>query len=154
MGSEIGLIDGIIVTPLKQIEDNRGAVFHILRNDSKQFSGFGEAYVSKINSGIIKAWKFHKEMTQNFSVPKGGLKLVVYDGRTESPTFGLLNEFFLDPNNNYKLITLPPQIWYGFQCISNEHCLLVNIANLVHNPSESLSEEISASKIEYNWNKK
>ena len=36
------MIDGIKITPLKQIEDERGKVMHMLRNDSKNFIKFGE----------------------------------------------------------------------------------------------------------------
>ena len=36
------MIEGVIITPLKQIEDERGKVMHMLREDSKVFKRFGE----------------------------------------------------------------------------------------------------------------
>ena len=35
-------IEGIKITPLKIISDDRGSVMHMLRNDSKVFEKFGE----------------------------------------------------------------------------------------------------------------
>ena len=49
---------------------------HGLRKSDNSFIDFGEAYFSKINSGVVKGWKYHKKMSQNFSVPYGKLKLV------------------------------------------------------------------------------
>ena len=55
-------IEGVIVKPLKQIEDNFGTVLHMLRNDSSLFSQFGEVYFSEVYTGVIKAWKRHKKI--------------------------------------------------------------------------------------------
>lgn len=151
MGKVIEKIDGVIVTPLKQIEDKRGAVFHVLRKDSKNFKEFGEVYFSKINPGVVKAWKIHKEMTQNFCVPFGNLKLVIYDDRQDSLTRGILNEFVLNPDTNYNLITIPPNLWYGFKCVSQQYCLLLNVADKVHDPDESLQINYTNNKIPYKW---
>lgn len=147
------LISGIKITPLKQIEDKRGAVFHVLKRSSPHFSKFGEVYISKVNPNVIKAWKYHKEMTQNFSVPFGKLKLVIFDDRKNSSSYGEINEFFLDPEENYNLITIPPRVWYGFQCIGETHCLLLNVADLEHNPLESLNKDVVTSNINYQWDK-
>ena len=42
------MIDGVIISPLKQILDERGKVMHMLRGDSEGFVGFGEIYFSVI----------------------------------------------------------------------------------------------------------
>ena len=48
------MIEGIKITLLKQIEDERGKVMHMLRNDSKNFTNFGEIYFSTV-PGIFSA---------------------------------------------------------------------------------------------------
>tara|TARA_B110000027_G_scaffold134071_1_gene164774 strand:+ start:10177 stop:10632 length:456 start_codon:yes stop_codon:yes gene_type:complete len=145
------LIDGIKVSSLNQFKDERGAVFHILKESDKHFRRFGEAYISKVNSNVIKGWKYHKEMHQNFSVPFGEIKLVVVDGRKESSTYNLVNEFILSPEKNYKLISIPPKLWYGFKCISDSFSLLLNISDMVHDPNESLTQDLNDNKIKYKW---
>ena len=82
------MIDGIIITPLKQIFDERGKVMHMLRNDSDVFNKFGEIYFSSSYPGIIKAWHKHKEMTLNYACIEGKVKFVLYDDRPKSKTKG------------------------------------------------------------------
>ena len=71
------MIDGIKITPLKQIFDERGKVMHMLRNDSEVFRKFGEVYFSSTYPGVVKAWHKHKEMTLNYAVIFGEIKFVL-----------------------------------------------------------------------------
>ena len=144
-------IEGVVVTPLKQINDERGSVFHVMKNNSDTFYSFGEAYFSKIYKNIIKGWKYHKEMKQNFCVPHGRLKLVLFDNRANSESRGEVNEIILDDEENYIRVTVPENIWYSFKCISNDYCLLLNIANIKHDKIESLQMDLYNDKIPYEW---
>ena len=65
------LIEGIKRTVLKKHIDERGMLFHMMREDFEVFDKFGEIYFSFTNPGIIKGWKKHHEMVQNFAVPVG-----------------------------------------------------------------------------------
>ena len=144
-------IEGVVLTPLKQIKDERGAVFHVIKNNSETFFSFGEAYFSKINNGIIKGWKYHKKMKQNFCVPFGELKLVLFDDRTCSSTRGIVNEIILNDNKEYIRVTIPENIWYSFKCLNSDYCLLLNIANIKHRKYESLSLDLNNEIIPYKW---
>ena len=73
------MVEGVIVQQLKQIEDERGKVMHMLRADSPFFMGFGEIYFSIINPGAVKAWKRHLKVTQHLAVPVGKIRLVIFD---------------------------------------------------------------------------
>ena len=106
------MIDGVIITPLKRIGDERGMVLHMLRRDWDVFEDFGEVYFSTVNPGFVKGWKRHKRMIQNFAVPMGNAKFVLYDDRENSPTTGQVQEVELGMSN-YVLLTLPAMIWYG-----------------------------------------
>ena len=145
------LITDVSINLLKQIHDDRGAVFHVIKSNDKQFDKFGEAYFSKINNNVIKGWKFHKEMKQNFCVPYGRLKLVLFDNRANSESRGEVNEIILDDEENYIRVTVPENIWYSFKCISNDYCLLLNIANIKHDKSESLQMDLLNVIIPYEW---
>ena len=74
-------IHDVTVTPLRRIPDERGAVFHMLREDSPQFERFGEIYFSTVYPGVVKGWHIHHRMTLNYAVPVGMIKLVCYDDR-------------------------------------------------------------------------
>lgn len=122
-------IDGVLLTKLNIINDEKGGVFHHLNYLSPSYVGFQESYISKTYSNVIKAWKLHTKMTQNISVPFGKFKFVLIDMREESKTYKLINEFILDDNLNYNLLTIPPNIYYGFKCLSDNFGLIINVTN-------------------------
>ena len=103
------MIDGIVITPLKIIPDERGMILKMMRNDDTSYQNFGEIYFSAIYPNVVKGWHIHKKMTLNYAVVSGSIKLVLYDDRNESPTKGEVQEIFLG-RDNYNLITIPPMI--------------------------------------------
>lgn len=144
------MIDGVRITPLKQILDERGKIMHMLRNDSPGFQGFGEIYFSCVNPGAIKAWHIHKRMTLNYAVPHGNIKFVLFDNRPESPTKGRLQEVFLGPDN-YQLVTVPPMVWNGFKGIGLQTAIVANCATIPHDPDEIDRLDPFDPSIPYDW---
>ena len=145
------MIDGVIITPLNQIFDERGKVMHMLREDDEIFSTFGEIYFSCTYSGSIKAWHMHKEMTLNYAVIHGAIKCVLFDDRPESNTRGHLEELYLSPEN-YCLLTVPPKIWNGWKGLSNETSIVANCSTLPHKYSEIVRKDVYDKSIPYDWN--
>jgi len=132
----------IAVTPLKRISLGGGDVLHAMKRDDGGYVGFGEAYFSMINFGVIKAWKRHLSMTLNLVVPVGMVRFVFVDeagGIREEPV-GI---------DRYLRLTVPPGIWFGFMGLSESHSLLLNIADITHDPGEIERKEIE--EIEFNW---
>jgi dTDP-4-dehydrorhamnose 3,5-epimerase len=144
------MIDGVIVTPLRQIADERGKVMHMLRTTDSHFSSFGEIYFSSVHPGVVKAWHIHKRMVLNYAVPVGKIKFVLYDDRPNSPTLGRFDEYFLGPDN-YHLVTVPPLVWNGFQGLGPETAIVANCASIPHDPDEIERAATSDSRIPYNW---
>lgn len=144
-------IDGVTISALKQIEDARGAVLHMIRSDSPLFSRFGEIYFSVVNPEIVKAWKRHREMTQCFTVPAGRIRLVLFDDREGSPSNGKIEGIILGRPDRYFLVRIPPMVWYGFKGISEIPALVANCADLPHSPDESEQISSSDNHIPYSW---
>ena len=144
------MIDGVIVTPLKQIIDERGKVMHMLRDDSEGFVRFGEVYFSLVYPGAIKGWHRHKTMTLNYAVPQGNVKVVLYDDRKGSLTEGKVTEIFLGPDN-YCRVTVPPMIWNGFKGIGTETAIVANCASIAHDPDEIDRRDPFDPNIPYDW---
>ena len=145
------LIDGLGIHALVQKSDARGTVLHMIRNDSQDFHGFGECYFSEILPSAVKAWKFHLNQMQNLAVPVGKVRLVVFDDREGSGTRGQIQVLDLGRPDNYFRVTIPPQLWYGFSCISAQPALLANFVNIPHDPSESITTPMDEAKIPYHW---
>jgi len=142
-------IEGLIITPTKIISTIGGDVFHGIKKSDSGYVGFGEAYFSTIEPNAIKAWKRHREMTLNLLVPFGEVRLVLHDDRSHIPIPGIFQEVILS-RKNYQRLTIPPLVWLGFQGIGAKQAILLNIADIQHNPLEV--DRKSLKDIPYNWN--
>jgi dTDP-4-dehydrorhamnose 3,5-epimerase len=146
-------IDGVQITPLRRIADERGAIFHMLREDSPAFERFGEIYFSAVYPGVVKGWHIHKRMTLNYAVPVGMIKLVLYDDRASSPTEGAVQEPHLG-ELNYALVTIPPLVWNGFKGEGDGMALVANCASIPHDPDEIDRCDPLENDIPYDWSLK
>ena len=144
-------IEGVIVQPLKEIIDDRGSILHMIRKDSELFKKFGEIYFSEIYPGATKAWKRHKKQTQNLTVPIQRIRLVIYDARPHSSSQGKIEEYELGRPNNYKLIHIPPMLWYGFQALDDEIAMIAHCADQPHDAAETESLPSDSNQIPYRW---
>jgi len=147
------MINGVVKTPLKQIHDERGKIMHMLRSSDPHFKKFGEVYFSWIYAGAIKAWSKHLEMEINYAVPIGSVKVVLYDDRSESSTFGEVNEFFMN-SEDYYLLTIPNRVWYGFKSMGNQSAMIVNCSTIQHDPKEIIKMDAFDPLIPYDWKTK
>ena len=141
----MNLLDQIRVTPLQQISTLGGDVWHALKSSEESFKGFGEVYFSWVEAESIKAWKQHLRMTMNLVVPIGTVRFVFCD---------LLRHSFREEEigaSSYARITVPPKIWFGFQGISKTPSLVLNVANLPHDPAEV--ERKNREEIHFIWRK-
>lgn len=144
------MIDGVVITPLKQILDERGKIMHMMSADKEPFKTFGEIYFSCVQPGAIKGWHIHTKMILNYAVPHGHIKFVLYDDRPQSQTRGELMELFLGPDN-YQLVTVPPLVWNGFKGIGTEMAIVANCASIPHDPNEINRMDPFDKHIPYDW---
>tara|TARA_B110000008_G_C16977982_1_gene566925 strand:- start:8374 stop:8808 length:435 start_codon:yes stop_codon:yes gene_type:complete len=140
------MIKDVVVTDLDVIDTPGGNVMHAIKNTSNGFKGFGEAYFSCIDNGAIKAWKRHKNMTLNLIVPVGKVKFVLFDDRDQSNV--QFQEIILS-RHSYSRLTVPPMIWIGFKGLLENGSMLLNVANIEHNPYEV--DRLEIDKINYDW---
>ena len=83
-------------------------------------------------------------MTMNVLVPLGQVRFVF---RFVGKSNFRVEEIGVD---RYARITVPPGIWFGFQGMAEPHSLVLNIANITHDPNEV--ERLSLQEIVYDWN--
>lgn len=130
-----------VLTDLKIIETAKGNVYHALKKSDPTFKNFGEAYFSSVNFQEIKGWKQHTQMTLNLVVIVGEVRFVTYNGSE-------FKEYRLS-RSNYKRLTVPKGLWMAFQGLSKSENLLLNIADIEHDPNESLNKDLG--EIKYEW---
>jgi dTDP-4-dehydrorhamnose 3,5-epimerase len=144
------MIEGVRITPLKTILDERGMVRHMLKCTDPHFRQFGEIYFSVIFPGAVKAWHVHRRMELNYAVVSGNIKLVLFDSRKNSQTHGELQEIFMG-EDNYVLVTVPPQVVNGFKAVGAEKAIVANCATIPHDPDEIERIDPNDRKIGYTW---
>jgi dTDP-4-dehydrorhamnose 3,5-epimerase len=143
------IISDVVLTPLRIIPTPGGDVWHGMKRTDPGFSGFGEAYFSTILHNAVKPWKRHLRMTLNLIVPVGSIRFVLLDERPNSVSFGCIQSIILSREFDYQRLTVPPGVWMAFQGISASFSILLNIADLLHDPAEI--ERRSLDYFEYDW---
>jgi dTDP-4-dehydrorhamnose 3,5-epimerase len=144
------LIDGVYVVPLRQISDERGKIMHMLKSTDPHFIEFGEIYFSCAWPGVVKGWHVHSRMTVNNAVIVGMAKLVMYDGRPDSPTHGEVTELFIG-EDNYCLVQIPPGIANGYKAYGDKMVIMANCATEAHDPTEIGYIDPLNNDIPYDW---
>lgn len=136
------------MTALNIVPVEGGDVLHAMKSIDNGYDGFGEAYFSKAIEGMVKAWKSHKKMTLNLVVPVGNVRFVMFDDREGSRTYNSWQKEIIG-EENYKRLTIPPKIWFGFCGINPGLNLVLNIADIIHNPNEVERRDQEA--FDYDW---
>jgi dTDP-4-dehydrorhamnose 3,5-epimerase len=129
------MMEGVLLTPLKQIYNPLGDVFHGMKQSDPGYTAFGEAYFSTVHPGDIKPWRKHLRMTLNLIVPVGKIRFILHDDRPESPTSGETKAVEIGLEN-YQRLTVPPGVWMAFEGLEEGLNLLLNIADMEHDPEE------------------
>jgi len=134
-------MDGVMLAPLKQISHPSGDILHAIKESDDGYHAFGEAYFSTVHEGVVKGWKKHSRMTLNLVVPVGEIEFVCFDGsKFEAVSLS---------KNNYQRLTVAPGIWLAFRGKAKGLNLLLNIADIEHDPTESESRNLK--DIHYDW---
>jgi dTDP-4-dehydrorhamnose 3,5-epimerase len=142
-------IEGVTLTPLSIISASGGDVLHAMKSSDLGFNGFGEAYFSTVETGAIKAWKRHHEMTLNLVVPVGVIRFVIFDSRQESKNYKEFQEIIISRDDNYCRLTVPKMVWLGFEGVDEKSSILLNIADIEHQNDKVDKKDLN--EIKFNW---
>lgn len=149
------MIKGVTTKKLKVIPDERGRLMEMLRSDDEIFTKFGQVYMTTTYPQVVKAWHFHKKQDDYITCVSGMLKLVLYDQREGSPTFGEVNEFFIG-SHNPMLVKVPRTVFHGWKCISEHEAIVINVVTEPYNPEEPDEHRLDPhdNNIPYRWDRK
>lgn len=101
--------------------------------------GFHEApmvftYFYTVRPGWIKGWAMHKAHDDRYCLLQGEMKVVLYDSREDSPTFGLVQEIFLSEHRR-QLLSIPSGVWHADQNIGEKDVMVVNFPTIQYDHS-------------------
>jgi len=126
------MIDGVHVKKLKFIKDERGKLMEVIRKDDPFYSKFGQAYVTTVKPGVVKAWHYHKIQDDNIALVRGKVRLGLYDAREGSKTYGEVMELFADEENPL-LVHIPAGVYHGFKGVGDQETMVMNVPTEPYN---------------------
>jgi len=130
----VGEIYGVSEMKLDVHVDERGYLMEILRSDDPNFRKFGQCYVTATYDGAIKGFHLHKEQWDYIVCVHGMVKVFIYDGREDSPTYGTLGEYHIGVRRP-RLLIIPPDLWHGWKAYDGL-ALAINVPTELYNYRE------------------
>jgi dTDP-4-dehydrorhamnose 3,5-epimerase len=108
-------IEGVELERLSTFSDHRGILSEVVDLERPFWrEPVVYSYAITIRPGRIKGWGMHKLQADRYYVAAGCLRVVLYDGRTESPTHARFQEIHFTPET-LGLLRIPPGVWHADQ---------------------------------------
>jgi dTDP-4-dehydrorhamnose 3,5-epimerase len=129
-------IDGVVVKRLSPHVDHRGALTALLDvRDPFWTEPVVYAYEITINPGRIKGWGMHELQADRYFASTGSLRVVLFDGREDSPSAGTLMQLQFGERNP-GLVRIPPGVWHGDQNWGDTPVRIVNFPTCAYDPDQ------------------
>jgi dTDP-4-dehydrorhamnose 3,5-epimerase len=146
-------IQGVRYSRLVSQVDHRGSLTEVI-NVTNDFwdEPIVYSYCFTIRPGRIKAWGMHKLQADRYFIVGGHVRVVLYDGRTQSPTFGQFAEFHLTEESR-GLLLIPPGVWHGDQNYGAKDAAVLNFPTRAFNREDPDKYRIDphSNTIPFDW---
>jgi dTDP-4-dehydrorhamnose 3,5-epimerase len=121
------LIEGVRVRRAVTHTDDRGTLCEMY----EPRWGFSEeplvyVYQLTIRPGVVKGWVKHLLQDDRIFFAGGTAKVVLYDDREDSPTYGLRNELYFDPHGR-GLLRIPRGVVHAVGNVGQDDVVAVNM---------------------------
>jgi len=127
-------IDGVRLQRLRTHLDHRGDLTVLMSDLRETILSPPHVYLVSAAPGSVRAWVYHKRQSDRLAFTNGDFRVVLYDLRKESPTYGRLN--ILDVGGAEKvLLTIPPHVVHGVQNRGVEAATFVNMPTHTYDPA-------------------
>jgi dTDP-4-dehydrorhamnose 3,5-epimerase len=146
-------IHGVRVRRVPGYHDHRGALFPLVdAADPFWAEPLVYGYLFTIRPGRIKGWGMHRRQADRYVVLSGCLRVVLHDGREESPDRGNFCELFFTPGSA-GLVHIPPGVWHATQNWGTTLGRVLNLPTARHNPANPDKYRIdpASGEIPFDW---
>lgn len=133
-------IEGVVYKPLSPIIDGRGDLIELWSSawpDSANFTQPLHCYQSGTDYGVVKAWHLHDVHTDQMTVTRGKIQIVLVDVRPNSATFGHVNSVFIGIEKP-AILKIPNGIMHGWKALSSPEVLVVNFQTHPYDAADEL----------------
>ena len=133
------LIEGVELHEMANIVTRNGITTEVVRPEW----GVGRLPVQHmihvaLRGHAVSAWHCHHLQTDRLFVTDGSLRVVLFDGRDDSPTKGRVDVLHLSRMRPTTLL-IPPLVWHGIQNLEHRTSSFINFfdrAYCYENPDE------------------
>jgi dTDP-4-dehydrorhamnose 3,5-epimerase len=126
------MIHDLVFRPTRPVPHEDGHVSEVARASWDVIAGpVVQVHVTTTFAGRIRAWGLHQRSTDRLFVVSGLVKIVVFDGRHESPTKGSVNEFTVSEKNPGLLI-VPPNLYHGWKNLGTTEAIIINMPTAMY----------------------
>jgi dTDP-4-dehydrorhamnose 3,5-epimerase len=150
-------IDGVIFRPTRPVPHEDGHVTEVARASWEILRApVVQVHITTTFPGRVRAWGLHQLGTDRLFVVSGLVKIVIFDGRKASPTFGALNEFVVSEKNP-GLLLIPPNLYHGWKNIGNREAIIINMPDRMYDYEQPdaldlpWDSEAAARIVPYRW---
>ena len=121
------LIASVVFRPARPVPHEDGHLTEVARTDWPQLGNpIVQVHVTTTLPGRVRAWGLHQRSTDRLFVVAGTVKIVLYDGRHASATFGRFNEFMVSERSP-ALLCVPPDVYHGWKNIGTGEAVIINM---------------------------
>jgi dTDP-4-dehydrorhamnose 3,5-epimerase len=147
-------INGVSVREVLHVPRDHGVITEIFRPEWDP-TGLPvvHIYQSRLYPGALGAWSCHQRSTDRLFVNQGQLKIVLFDGREDSKTSGLIMELHAG-DARPSLIVVPPGVWHGLQNLGSTDALILNCPTEAYDYKDPDHYRLAydSAEIPYAWN--
>jgi dTDP-4-dehydrorhamnose 3,5-epimerase len=121
------LIHGVTIHPAVTHLDDRGTLCEIFSpHRAPHPAPVVYVYQFTIRPGKIKGWHAHRLHDDRIFISQGQVKVVLYDSRADSPTFGMINEIYRSDIHR-DLMVIPAFVYHAHQNIGLTDALFISM---------------------------
>lgn len=147
-------IEGVVLERPPRHVDHRGSLFEVV--------SFGHPFWAEpivhcewvvSSPGMIKGWGMHMESDDRYVVGAGRMRVVLHDGRVDSPSFGRFAQFHFGEQSPGWL-RIPRGVWHASQNYGDTDAIFVNFPTEPYrfeDPDKYRLDPYDRSKIDFDW---
>lgn len=119
-------IEGVHLHEVRHVPRDHGIITEIFRPGWDPTGlPVAQIYQSRLYPGAIGAWSCHMKNVDRLFINQGNVKLVLFDGRENSPTFRRINEYHVG-DARPAMMVIPIGVWHGLQNLGAADALMLN----------------------------
>ena len=105
-----------------------------------------------VRPGAIEGWGMHKRHEDRYFIQFGELEVVLYDGREDSETHGLVSTVMLTEHHR-RLMNIPAGLWHANRNVGARDAVVVNFPTIPydHADPDKYRLPLDTEEIPYAW---